>query len=197
MRLDSVFDELIAHTKILPYLQEFMKDPQFLNGWSISKFEGRTATGWHSGLRPEEHSVNAGVIHSPMVNVVTMLTPNHPGDGCFAVMPGSHKRNFTLKRDRWGTSGLEAPGAVEITGDPGDVMIFSEALLHCGSEKTTKRRRTTLQYNHLDRSRITLMSDAQNVRHYWFPTVIRDRFNQEQKKLTDWMEMLPAPRTPE
>ena len=194
-RLDPEFDSLVAHPSILPYLEAFMKDPQFINGWSISKYEGRGATVWHAGVRVEEYSVNNGIIHSPMVNVVTMLTPNHSGDGCFGVMPGSHKRNFTLDQERWGQAGLEAPGAVEITGDPGDVMIFSEALLHAGMAKTTKRRRTTLQYNHIDRSRVTLMADLQNVRHFWMPREIRDRFTPAQKKLTDWMEMMPAPRS--
>jgi ectoine hydroxylase-related dioxygenase (phytanoyl-CoA dioxygenase family) len=194
-RLDPAFDSLVAHPRILPYLQTFMKDPQFVNGWSISKYEGRAATGWHAGLKVEEYRVDGGIIHSPMVNVVTMLTPNHPGDGCFGVMPGSHKRNFTLDGERWGQAGLEAPGAVEITGDPGDVMIFSEALLHAGMNKTTKRRRTTLQYNHVDRARISLMADLQNVRHFWMPPAVRERFSPAQKKLTDWMEIMPEPRS--
>ena len=194
-RLDPAFDSLVAHPSILSYLEAFMEDPQFINGWSISKYEGRGATGWHAGLRVEDYSVNNGIIHSPMVNVVTMLTPNHPGDGCFGVVPGSHKRNFTFDRERWGQAGLDSPGAVEITGDPGDVMIFSEALLHAGMAKTTKRRRTTLQYNHIDRFRVTLMADLQNVRHFWMPQEIRDRFTPAQKKLTDWMEIMPAPRS--
>ena len=50
-----------------------------------------------------------------MLNVVTMLTPNHPGDGCFAVIPGSHKKNFKLDLKRWGAAGIDTPGAVEIT----------------------------------------------------------------------------------
>ncbi|MCH2665391.1 hypothetical protein MK139_13730, partial [bacterium] len=48
-RLDPIFDELIAHPAILPYLKEFMGDPQLVNTWSISKYEGREATGWHNG----------------------------------------------------------------------------------------------------------------------------------------------------
>jgi len=143
-RLDPVFDRLIAHPSVLPYLKEFMGEPQLVNTWSISKYEGRGATGWHNGRPTEEYTVRNGVIRSPMVNVVTMLTPNHPGDGCFTVIPGSHKRNLNLNQ-QWKTTGLDTPGAIEVTGDPGDVMIFTEALTRAGAAKTTTRRRTTLQ----------------------------------------------------
>ena len=188
-RLDSVFDRLIAHPGYLPYLEEFMHEPQLINTWSISKYPGREATHWHHGLPPEDYSVRDGKIRSPMLNVVTMLTPNHPGDGCFAVIPGSHKKNFKLDYQRWGTAGVDTPGALEITGEPGDVMIFTEALVHTGAAKTTARRRTTLQYNHVERLRAgSGMTDYHNVRHYWMPPSIRRRFTPAQKALTAWMD---------
>ncbi|NKB69266.1 MAG: hypothetical protein GKR89_19525 [Candidatus Latescibacteria bacterium] len=187
-RLDAVFDQLIAHPAILPYLVEFIGEPQLINTWSISKYAGREATGWHNGLPTEEYTVRDGVIRSPMVNVVTMLTPNHPGDGCFTVIPGSHKRNFSLDRPRWGSAGLDTPGAIEITGDPGDVMIFTEALTHAGAAKISARRRTTLQYNHVHRNRASPMWDHHNARHYWMPPSIRRRFSAAQRDLTAWMD---------
>lgn len=186
-RLDPVFDKLIAHPSYLPYLKAFMGEPQLVNTWSISKYEGRSATGWHHGLPVDEYTVRDGAILSPMLNVVTMLTPNHPGDGCFTVIPGSHKKNFTLDRERWGQSGLDTPGAIEITGDPGDVMLFTEALTHAGATKTTKRRRTTLQYNHVHLYRASPMWDHHNARHYWMPPSVRQRFTPEQRALTRWM----------
>ena len=187
-RLDPVFDGLIAHPAILPYLNGFMGEPQLVNTWSISKYEGREATGWHNGLPTEEYTVREGVIRSPMLNVVTMLTASHPGDGCFAVIPGSHKKNLNLDHQRWGTSGLETPGAIEVTGDPGDVLIFTEALSHTGAAKSTARRRTTLQYNHVHRNRASPMWDHHNARHYWMPPSIRQRFTPEQRALTHWMD---------
>jgi len=186
-RLNPIFDQLIAHPTILPYLKEFMGEPQLVNTWSISKYAGRSASGWHNGLPTEEYTVHNGTIRSPMLNVVTMLTPNHPGDGCFIVIPGSHKRNFNLN-PKWSTAGLKTPGAIEITGNSGDVMIFTEALTHAAAAKITTRRRTTLQYNHLHRDRACPMWDSHNVRHYWMPPSIRSRFNSEQKLLTRWMD---------
>ena len=186
-RLDPVFDQLIAHPSMLPYLHEFIGDPQLVNTWSISKYEGRGATGWHHGLPIEEYTVRDGVIRSPMLNTVTMLTPNHPGDGCFTVIPGSHKKNLALDQKSWGSAGLDTPGAIEITGEPGDVMIFTEALTHAGAAKTTSRRRTTLQYNHVHLYRAAAMWDHHNARHYWMPPSIRKRFTPAQRELTRWM----------
>ncbi len=188
-RLDPVFDRLIAHPSYLPYLKEFMGEPQLVNAWAISKYEGRDATHWHNGLQPHEYTVRDGVIRSQMVNVVTMLTPNHPGDGCFAVIPGSHKKNLQLDYARWGWAGLDTPGAIEITGDPGDVMVFTEALVHTGAAKTSARRRTTLQYNHVHSSRAAAaLLDTHNARHYWMPPSIRRRFTADQEELTHWMD---------
>ena len=186
-RLDPVFDQLIAHPAMLPYLREFMGELQLVNTWSISKYAGREATGWHHGLPIEDYTVRNGAIHSPMLNVVVMLTPNHPGDGCFTVIPGSHKKNFTLDKTRWGTAGLDTPGAIEMTSDPGDVMLFTEALTHAGAKKTSRRRRTTLQYNHVHLQRASPMWDHHNARHYWMPPSIRTRFTPEQRNLTRWM----------
>ena len=68
----SIPCSLIAHPGYLRYLEEFMDQPQT---WSISKYPGRGATHWHHGLPPEDYSVRDGKIRSPMLNVVTMLTP--------------------------------------------------------------------------------------------------------------------------
>ena len=166
-----------------------MDHPQLINTWSISKYPGRGATHWHHGLPPEDYSVRDGKIRSPMLNVVTMLAPNHPGDGCLAVIPGSHKKNFKLDLKRWGMAGLDTPGALEVTGEPGDVLLFTEALVHSGAPKTTARRRTALQYNHVERLRAaSYMTDYHNARHYWMPPSIRRRFTPAQKALTAWME---------
>lgn len=186
-RLDPVFDQLIAHPSYLPYLKAFMGEPQLVNTWSISKYEGREATDWHHGLPIEDYTVRSGEIFSPMLNVITMLTPNHSGDGCFTVIPGSHKKNFTLNHKRWGSAGLDTPGAIEITGEPGDVFLFTEALTHAGARKTTRRRRTTLQYNHVHQHRCSPMWDHHNARHYWMPPSIRARFSHPQRELTRWM----------
>lgn len=189
-RLNPVFDEIIAHPAVLPYLEAFQGDPQLVNTWAISKFEGCKPGSWHHGIPTHDYQVIDGVIRTPMLNVVTMLTPNRPGDGCLLVQPGSHKKNFTLPWDRYGIAGVEVPGAVEVTGEPGDVVLFSEALSHNGGAKTTPGRRTNLYYNHMHAHRSVVMYDARNAHHYWLPPQVRARFTPERRRLTRWMEVV-------
>lgn len=189
-RLDPVFDEIIAHPAILPYLKEFQGDPQLVNTWCITKSKGCEPGWWHHGIVPEDYRVLNGVIQSPMINVVTMLTPNTAGDGCLLVQPGSHKKNFTLPSDRYGKAGAEVPGAIEVTGEPGDVVLFCEALSHNGGAKSSEGTRTNLYYNHMHSHRSVVMYDRANAHHYWLPPEVRARFNEEQKNLTRWMEMV-------
>ena len=94
LRLDPVFDELIDHPRVLPYLEEFVGLPQLINTWSISKFEGAVHSGWHRGVPVSDYSYFNGEIRSRMFNVVWFLTDNGPDDGCIVTLPGSHKSSF-------------------------------------------------------------------------------------------------------
>ena len=97
----TVFDRLIAHRAILPYLKEFMEEPQLVNTWSISKYKGREATGWHNGLPTDEYTVRDGVIRSPMVNVVIMW--DHHNARHYWMSPSIRERFTPEQRDltRW------------------------------------------------------------------------------------------------
>ena len=76
------FDPLIAHPRVLPFLQAFMEVPQLVNIWSISKAQGARAGGFHAGFEPHDYQVDTRRrIHSKMLNVIWMLTDNGPGDG--------------------------------------------------------------------------------------------------------------------
>eukprot|EP01052_Picozoa_sp_SAG31_P013849 SAG31_NODE_844_length_11549_cov_2.985852_10_plen_230_part_00 len=78
----GTFDSLIAHPRILPFLNSFMNAPQLVNIWSISKSRGAGPGRFHAGYDPHDYQVDArGRIHSKMLNVVWMLTDNGPGDG--------------------------------------------------------------------------------------------------------------------
>ena len=78
----GAFDPLIAHPRVLPFLQAFMEVPQLVNIWSISKAQGARAGGFHAGFEPHDYQVDTrGRIHSKMLNVIWMLTDNGPGDG--------------------------------------------------------------------------------------------------------------------
>jgi hypothetical protein len=188
VRLDPVFDQLIAHSTLVPFLREFVGEPQLINTWSISKFKGAKEGGWHRGIQPTDFSCRNGDIRSRMLNVVFLLTDNGPEDGCVVAIPGSHKNNIDLN---WGNyKGLEMPGAMPVTGKTGDVFLFSEAVIHNGLLKTTDGARTNLYYNYVHAHYNVMMREPKNSHHFYFPPGLRERFNDEQKAMTAWMELV-------
>ena len=46
--------------------------------------------------------------------------------------------------------GRDLPGAVRVTGKAGDMVMFSETLLHTGATKSSSRQRTNLYFNYID-----------------------------------------------
>ncbi len=185
-RLDPIFDGLIDHPRTLPLLREFVGLPQLINTWSISKTAGAEPGGWHRGVPTTDYSYRNGEIRSRMLNVVFFLTDNGPEDGCVVALPGSHKSNFDLTwKDYYG---LDLPGAAAVTGKAGDVLLFSEAVIHNGLPKTTPGIRTNLYYNYVHAHYNVMTREPRNCHHFYFPPEVRERFNPTQRELTAWME---------
>jgi Phytanoyl-CoA dioxygenase (PhyH) len=70
-----------------------------------------------------------GMMRCGLIAIEFNLTPHAEGDGGFAVIPGSHKSNFAVPMDirLWeGDRDIVRNPA----GDPGDVIIFNEAVVH-------------------------------------------------------------------
>ena len=89
--------------------------------------------------------------------------------------------------------GRELPGTMRVTGKAGDVVMFSETLLHTGTAKTTDGHRTNLYINYIEATynpamRELLAGNQGNVNHYVFPPEVRSRFDDTQRELTQWME---------
>ncbi len=187
LRLDSVFDLMIAHPKVVPYLKAFMGEPQLINTWSISKFKGAQQGGWHRGVPTTDYSYRNGDIRSRMLNTVYFLTDNGPDDGCVVAVPGSHKSNFDLSWQAY--QGLDLPGAVAVTGKAGDVLLFSETVIHNGLPKTTEPVRSNLYFNYTHAHYNVMMREPPNGYHRCLPPEIRERFNEAQKEMTRWMEL--------
>ncbi len=190
LRLNSAFDALIAHPGVAPYLEAFMGQPQLVNTWSISKFKGQDSGGWHRGVSPIQYSCRDGNIRSAMLNTVWFLTDNGPEDGCVVALPGGHKSNRDLD---WGKyKGLAMPGARPITGQPGDVFLFSETVLHNGLPKTTPGRRTNLYYNYTTRDFNVMTFSPEHNFHFCMPPSVRARFTPKQLEYTEWMQYMQA-----
>ncbi|MBS10608.1 MAG: hypothetical protein CME19_03260 [Gemmatimonadetes bacterium] len=185
-RLDPIFDDLIGHERVLPYLEEFVEGPQLINTWSISKWKDAAFSGWHRGVPVTDHTHRNGLIRTRMLNTVYFLTDNGPEDGCVVAIPGSHKSNVDL--DLKTHPAYEMPGATPVVGKAGDLLLFSEATLHDGLPKTTKGIRTNLYYNYVHAHYNGMMREPRNCHHFYFPPDVRSRFDETRQRLTNWME---------
>jgi ectoine hydroxylase-related dioxygenase (phytanoyl-CoA dioxygenase family) len=187
----NVFDEVISFAPIVDRLRAWMQAPQLVNTWAIDKTIGTPWGGWHRGLNPDDYSVRSGNVRSRMLNCVFMLTDNDEEDGCLAVVPGAHKSQIDLPMADY--KGKALPGMVPVLGKAGDIVMFTETLLHTGAPKTSERRRTNLYFNYIDATynpamRELLADHAGNINHYVFPPQVRSRFDETQRELTAWME---------
>jgi hypothetical protein len=190
LRIDPVFDLLIDYPTVFPFLQEFMGDPQLGNTWSISKSLGNDTGSWHRGIGPEHYAFRNGQIRSRMLNTVYFLTDNGPDDGCMLGIPGAHKSNIDLPWVKY--KGLDMPGSIRLTGNAGDVLIFSEALLHNGLGNTTGNMRTNLYANYVSREYNVMMHSPEHNFHFCMPESIRRRFTANRRRATMWMEQALA-----
>lgn len=186
LRNSEVFDRVIDYPTVLPYLEAFMDRPQLGNAWAISKFEGAAVGGWHRGRDPMHYAVRNGDIRTRMLNTVYFLTDNGPDDGSMAVIPGGHKSNFDLKWQDY--PGRAMPGSITVTGKAGDILIFTETLLHTGLAKTTPGRRSNIYLNYISLDANVMTYSPQHNHHFAMPPQVRARFTEPQRELTQWME---------
>ena len=85
--------------------------------------------------------------------------------------------------------GLDMPGATPVTGEAGDVLLFSEIMIHDGLPKTTTGTRTNLYFNNVHAHYNVMMREPHNAHHFYFHAEIRARFSEQQCDLTRWMEL--------
>jgi ectoine hydroxylase-related dioxygenase (phytanoyl-CoA dioxygenase family) len=111
---------------------------------------GTPATHLHCGgtpyLAPFSYDVRDRQIISSLIVVSYALTPSLPGEG-FACLPGSHKSAFECPADfvdQTDSSHIVVP-AVE----PGDALIFTEALTHNATAWSAPYTRRALLYKYM------------------------------------------------
>lgn len=108
---------------------------------------GMGHTNLHMGGTPTvfkcQYHVHDRHIYSTLTKAVYPLLPCGPEDGCFAVIPGSHKSAFPRP---WGNHPEENPALVPVIAEPGDAIVFTEALAHGSMVNRSGRERRTLYY---------------------------------------------------
>ena len=149
--------QLIDHPGIVPYLIELL-GPKFRidHDYCIFMRQGEARGGLHGGpaggLAYEGdhwYRYQDGVMRNGLTVFTYCLTPARAGDGGFGCIPGSHKSNLVAHLPpevrRW-----ERPAhyVKQVEAEAGDVIIFTEALVHGTMAWTAEHERRALLYKY-------------------------------------------------
>lgn len=191
----EVWSALLDHPGVLPYLQTFLnsKTPQLVHSWAMLKHADEQADecGWHRGVDSQSYSYHDGVISCQMANVLFALTDNLADDGGLMVVPGSHKSNMSLGL---GDYGINFPGSQPLLVQEGDVVIFSEGLLHSPIRRMREGFRMNAYFNFVHPLFNIAMRSPENLYHFYVPKKVRASFSPQQQRMLQWMNFVNPPR---
>ena len=144
---DRIFHPFIDHPDVIPIISEITLGLYRLNHCYAIYRHGGGYTYMHMQNTPMHpkatyHCLNGEMFSLTSKAVFPMLNHNAE-DGCFAAIPGSHKANFVRP---FGNHPDDNPGLVAIDAQPGDCIVFTEALTHGSFVNTSGRSRRTLYY---------------------------------------------------
>lgn len=147
------YRRLIDHPKIVPYLLELI-DAKFRldHEYCIFMREGDAGGSLHGGEGHEGdhwYKYRDGRMKNGLCVFTFFLAPAGPGDGGFVCIPGTHKSNFldgipreVMRFER------PAPYVVQPVVEAGDVLFFTEALVHGTHPWRAKHERRALLYKY-------------------------------------------------
>lgn len=144
---DPALHAFIDIPEVLDIIEEVSLRLYRLNHtYSIHRW-GTGYTYLHMGATPlhpkATYMCQNGQIFSTLTKAVFPIQNNRAEDGCFAVVPGSHKSNF--KRP-FGDHPDENPTLLPVPGEPGDAVVFTEALTHGSVPNMSGRPRRTVYF---------------------------------------------------
>jgi hypothetical protein len=150
---------LIDHPKALPYLRDLL-GPHFRidHDYCIFMRRGGTAGRLHGGPRMQLGSVvsgdhwydcHNGIIRNGLTVFTYCLSPAGKGDGGFVCIPGTHKTNFLSELpDDVRSFDRNAHYVVQPEASAGDLIIFTEALVHGTMTWAGNHERRSLLYKY-------------------------------------------------
>lgn len=143
---DPALHALIDPPAILPIIREVSLGLFRLNHTYALYHWGGAYTRPHMAgtpLHPKAtYNCKNGQIFSLLTKAVYPLLNHTIEDGCFAAIPGSHKAEFPVPTDQ---AALER-GLVPIPAEPGDAIVFTEALTHGSCVNRSGRPRRTAYF---------------------------------------------------
>jgi hypothetical protein len=148
------YQSLIDHPTIVPYLRDVL-GPKFRldHDYCIFATKGGRDQDLHGGAtgkNPDHwYQYRDGVIRSGLTVVTFVLSPARSGDGGFCCIPGSHKSNFIGSVPRDVSTYQRMPHyVVQPAVEPGDAIIFTEALIHGTVPWTAEHERVAVVYKY-------------------------------------------------
>lgn len=145
---NETFRSIISNNGILEIIDKTtMGYYRFNHSYAISHWAGGS-THLHMGgfpIHPKAvYQVKNGDIFSSLTKAVIPLDNHNVEDGCFCVVPGSHKANFNNKYNLGDPH--KHPSILPVPAQPGDLIIFTEALQHGGLKNVSNRARRAIYY---------------------------------------------------
>ena len=151
LEADPVFHYFVDIPEVIDIVDNVSGDDTYrLNHtYSIKSKGSGVYTSFHFNgtpiVPPASYRYHNGQIISTLTKAVFPLLDCHEEDGCFAVIPSSHKSNFKRPFGDHHHPRM-SPKVEPIPANAGDCIIFSEALSHGSVVNTSGRTRSTLYY---------------------------------------------------
>ena len=153
-RWGGAFLNLIDHPCVLPYLVELI-GPRLRadHDYCIFMRSGADGQNIHGGpMRYESdhwYHYHDGVMRNGLMVATWVLNDAEPGDGGFICIPGSHKTNFidAVPRDVL-TQEYRPDYVIQPELRAGDVLLFTEALIHGTATWRGSQERRALLYKY-------------------------------------------------
>jgi hypothetical protein len=147
--LDPIFMEIMANPRTLGYMKAMLGDWfRFDHAFGIQMTNDSGVTeNLHAGPMQNQRAFwyqwGPGFIaHNGLVKVIYTLCDVNPGDGGFVCVPGSHKSNLPYKPTH------DSHLVINPRLQAGDMLIFTEALVHGSWQWAASRTRRTLNYSY-------------------------------------------------
>lgn len=150
--LDPIFMDLMAHPRTLRIIRHMIGDWLRLDhayGLQMDRGtvdRGQARPNLHGGPRTDqgEHIYQwfDGQMYNGLIVVMYALADVNPGDGGFICVPGSHKANMHYKPP------VDSHLVINPSLRAGDMLIFTEALVHGTTTWTSPHRRRSLLYKY-------------------------------------------------
>ncbi len=146
------FKKLIDHPRILPYLVELIGLTVRLDhDYCIFMRKGERRGGLHGGIGGDHwYNYRNGVMRNGLSVMAYFLTDVPDGAGGFACVPGSHKSNYSVSDIPPEVRSFECccHYVVQPVVEAGDVLFFTEALIHGTMPWRAKTERRALLYKY-------------------------------------------------